>query len=470
MDHASDAFFLQGDDAIILNVNRRACESLGYTRDELVGKTPLNFDPDLTVTMLDEFLRRLRGGETLAFESRHRRKDGGVFPVEVKCQAFWEGGQCFTVALARDVTERKQAEEALRCIAQLPDENPYPVMRIDRAGAVLYANRSSAALGGQWQCVAGHPASDPLARLVRETLDSGQPNQMDLESGGRVFSFLFAPVAGSGYVNIYGRDITDRKRAEDALRESEERFRGTFENAAVGIIHNDSAGRFLRVNERYCAIVGHPREELLQKAFHEITHPDDLPNNVALYMAMMRGESPGYTLEKRYLRKDGSPIWVELFSSLQRDAAGRPAYAIGVVQDISERKRLEEELGKVHARLELALRGSNITILELNMPDGVLETGRWEVVVFANQARGYDRSEWATDFATVMARVHPEDREQVQRHARPLGQPSQRVQGRMSDPEQGWLVRLDSRTRHCRARRRGQSDSLDGRRHRCRRP
>ena len=144
----------------------------------------------------------------------------------------------------------------------------------------------------------------------------------------------FSPVAESGYVNIYGRDITDRKRAEEALRESEERFRGTFENAAVGIIHNDSAGRFLRVNERYCAIVGRPRAELLQKAFHRITHPDDLPNNVALFTAMMRGESAGYTLEKRCLRKDGSPVWVELFSSLQRDAAGRPAYAIGVVQDI----------------------------------------------------------------------------------------------------------------------------------------
>ena len=77
------------------------------------------------------------------FESRHRRKDGRVFPVEVNCQAFWEGSQCFTVALARDVTERKQAQEALRNIAQLPDENPYPVMPIDRAGAVLYANRSS---------------------------------------------------------------------------------------------------------------------------------------------------------------------------------------------------------------------------------------------------------------------------------------------------------------------------------------
>jgi PAS domain S-box-containing protein len=132
----------------------------------------------------------------------------------------------------------------------------------------------------------------------------------------------------------------------------------------------------------------------------------------------MRGELPSFTLEKRYLRKDGSLIWVELFAALQRDAAGKPAYAIGIVLDISERKRLEAELSQAHARLELAVRGSNITILELNMPDGVLENGRWEVVVFSDQARGYDRSEWATDFAVAMARVHPDDREQVDRAMR----------------------------------------------------
>ncbi len=132
----------------------------------------------------------------------------------------------------------------------------------------------------------------------------------------------------------------------------------------------------------------------------------------------MRGELPNFTLEKRYLRKDGSLIWVELFAALQREAAGKPAYAIAIVLDISERKRLEAELSQAHARLELAVRGSNITILELNMPDGVLENGRWEVVVFSDQARGYDRSDWATEFAVAMARVHPEDRKQVDRAMR----------------------------------------------------
>ena len=247
VDHAADAFFLHDHQSRVLDVNRRACESLGYTRDELIGMTPYDFDPDITPAELEDVEHKFLAGETITFESQHRRKDGTTFPVEVRGKAFREGSRQFTLTLVRDITDRKQAQEALRSIAQFPDENPYPIVRIAHAGTILYANRASAALCGQWQCEVGRPASEPLVRLVRETLVSGAPKEIDLESGGRVFSFLFVPLADSGYVNLYGRDITDAKRAEEALRESEERFRGTFENAAVGIAHEDLSGRFLRL-------------------------------------------------------------------------------------------------------------------------------------------------------------------------------------------------------------------------------
>ncbi|MDB5323472.1 MAG: domain S-box protein [Phycisphaerales bacterium] len=139
-------------------------------------------------------------------------------------------------------------------------------------------------------------------------------------------------------------DITARKRAEESLRESEERFRGTFENAAVGIANIDFEGRWLRVNQRLCDIVGRTREELLQTTFQEITYPDDLSVSFEQFTPFTRGERNDYAYQKRYVRKDGSLVWVEIFGTLQRDAAGKPAYAIAMIQDISERKRLEQEL------------------------------------------------------------------------------------------------------------------------------
>src|SRR5258706_4024121 len=139
-------------------------------------------------------------------------------------------------------------------------------------------------------------------------------------------------------------DITPRKRAEESLRESEERFRGTFENAAVGIANIDFEGRWLRVNQRLCDIVGRTREELLQTTFQEITYADDLSLSFEQFTPFTRGERSNYAYQKRYVRKDGSLVWVEIFGALQRDAAGKPAYAIAMIQDISERKRLEGEL------------------------------------------------------------------------------------------------------------------------------
>ena len=212
--------------------------------------------------------------------------------------------------------------------------------------------------------------------------------------------------------------LLDRRRTEDALRESEERFRGTFENAAVGIADCDLQGRFLRVNQKLCEIVGYTREELLQKTWQDITHPDDLAASLEQFLPLLRGEQPGYSLEKRYVRKDGSLVWIDLAVSLRRDAAGTPAYVIAILQDISERKRLEEELSQANARLELAVRGSNIIILELNMPDGVLENGRWEAVSVGDQLVATTVPSCQPTLRAAMALVHPDDRERVVRALR----------------------------------------------------
>jgi PAS domain S-box-containing protein len=154
-------------------------------------------------------------------------------------------------------------------------------------------------------------------------------------------------------------DITERKAAEDALRASEERFRGTVENAAVGIAHTDFGGRWLRVNEKLCAIVGYTRQELLNKTFQDITYPDDVPVSVDHVARLRQGEFPSYSLEKRYVRKDGSPVWIDLSVALQRDAVGTPAYMIAIIQDISQRKWLEGELRQAIVTAEAANRAKS---------------------------------------------------------------------------------------------------------------
>ncbi len=158
------------------------------------------------------------------------------------------------------------------------------------------------------------------------------------------------------------RDITDRKRAEEALRESNQRFRGTFENAAVGIAHVDPGGAWLRVNERICQIIGYEREELLAKTWQDITHADDLDADLSQLKGLLAGETHSYTMEKRYLRKDGSIIWGKLTVSCSRNATGEVEYLITVVDDISQRKQGEAKLRESDERYRVLFDSAPIAV------------------------------------------------------------------------------------------------------------
>lgn len=133
-----------------------------------------------------------------------------------------------------------------------------------------------------------------------------------------------------------------RARAEAQLRISEERFRLIFENAAVGIAEVDLGGRFVIVNNKLCDITGYPRAELLARTFQDITHPDDLEADVMQARRLATGELDSYTIEKRYLRKDGSAVLVNLTGSAVRGADGQPAHFIAIVEDISARRAAED--------------------------------------------------------------------------------------------------------------------------------
>ncbi|MEH2008869.1 PAS domain S-box protein [Nostoc sp.] len=142
-------------------------------------------------------------------------------------------------------------------------------------------------------------------------------------------------------IGIILADITAAKEIEVALRESEERFRAMFNQAAVGIALVALDGRFIQVNPALCEITGYSYEELMEMNFQEISHPDDLAVDWENGRRVLAKEISGYSLEKRYIRKDGSIVWVNLTSSAVWDANGQAKYALGILEDISERKRVE---------------------------------------------------------------------------------------------------------------------------------
>jgi PAS domain S-box-containing protein len=139
-------------------------------------------------------------------------------------------------------------------------------------------------------------------------------------------------------------DVTDRKQAEEALMESEARFRAAFETSAIGMALVALDGRYLRANRSLCITLGYSEEELLNKTFQEITHPDDLENDLEHRRRLMRDDIPDYRIEKRYHHSDGYIIWGSLSVAMVRDSWGHPLYYVVQVEDITERKLAEEKV------------------------------------------------------------------------------------------------------------------------------
>ena len=169
-----------------------------------------------------------------------------------------------------------------------------------------------------------------------------------------------------------------RKRADEELREIADLNRATFDQAAVGIAHVGTDGRWLHVNDRLCAILGYPREELLRLTFQDITHPEDLAMGLHHVRQLLSGEIKTFSTEKRYLRKDRSLVWAHLTVSLVRTAAGEPRHFIAIVEDITDRKHAEDETRELRDNLTHLARVNTLGALsgslahELNQPLGII--------------------------------------------------------------------------------------------------
>lgn len=201
-------------------------------------------------------------------------------------------------------------------------------------------------------------------------------------------------------------DITERKRAEEALRESEERFSGAFEHAPIGVALVSSEGRWLKVNRALSDLVGYSEAELLTRTFQDITHPEHLEVSLENARRIIAGEIRSYQMEKRYVHARGHLITALLNVSVVRDGQGKPRYFIAQIQDITERKQAEKALQESEARTRLLVKSSNIGLWDWNLvTNEVFFSTEWKSQL------GYTDAELPSQFVEWESRLHPEDRE-----------------------------------------------------------
>jgi len=249
---------------------------------------------------------------------------------------------------------------------------------------------------------------DLLAELAQGRLGSAEFEKRYVRKDGSLVWLLVrvtrVPGLGGGSARnlVIHTDITARKEAERALRESEERLRATFENAAVGIAHVGLDGRWLLLNDAVSRITGYSREQLLTRTFGDITHPDDLEADWGLVNQILTGEIDRYSMEKRYVQPDGSIVWAKLTVSVLRDEAGNPRHFISILEDIGARKQAEAALRESEDHFRFMV-DSNPQVPWTADPNGHLTdiSERWTSIT------GIPRNEvLGTGWSQVL---HPED-------------------------------------------------------------
>jgi len=289
-----------------------------------------------------------------------------------------------------------------------------------------------------------YPRSDFRRRLDEGGIVQGMEAAWTRRDGSVVFirESARAVKAADGAVLYYDgvvEDVTESHRAHEALLESEERFRIIFQHAAVGAALVDVEGRMLVVNDRYCEITGHSREQLVGKSFHAITHPDDQGIQEDGLRALLNGTIPKFSLEKRYIGADGAMRWGRLFISLVRDREGTPKHFVGVVEDITESKLAEAALIESERRFREMADSAPAMIWTSDREGHAIFFNR-QALTFTGCAMEHLAGRGWVDF------VHPEDLKRLQssfavmRHSHGSGETEFRV--RRADGAYRWLLAI----------------------------
>lgn len=383
-------------------VNRSYAERFGLEPHEFIGRPVEALAGEDAVAKARPYFEKVMRGEPVQFEAEieYKRVGWRLIRVSYTPDIDAQGRVHGVVAVITDTTERRLLEaerleiaashartlavQTMRAESQkfqtILESLSESVVVADGAGRLVYLNRAAREFFGEG--AEGTPQDDwvqkfglygedgvtplstrelPLVRAIGgEMVRNVRMVARNLHGKFRHVTVSASPLQSEDGVRRGGviivRDITDRHRTEAALQESEERFRNAFESAAVGMYLVGLDGRWLKVNDKLCQMVGRSQDEMLATTFQAITHPDDLKEDLINVRQLLDGEVQHYTMEKRYIHKDGHVVWILLGGALVRDHAGTPLYFVGHVQDISRRKAAEERLVASLAEKEILLR------------------------------------------------------------------------------------------------------------------
>lgn len=375
-----------------IEANPATTEIFGYTKRELLSFNIKELESS-SEAVREERRKVIKAKGKIDFETIIKNKKGELRNVEIECIIINYLNEPALMTITRDITERKQleikAKKAHDNLAAILEAIPDLLFEIGLDGTIHhYQSRRDDLLmqsppefiGKKIQDVVSPDISnivfDALQEASSKGWSTGHQYSLDLPQGRYWFELSVSPIKESDdkdkHFIVLARDISIRKKAEIDLKEKEERLQGIFNVANSGIIMVDNNMKFLLFNDWCCDILGYTREEFNKLSIKEITHPDDLEKSTIFINKIIDGKIDKYQLEKRYLRKDKSFIWCEITVSAIRDENKNVINSIGIISDITERKKIAEKLIANDEFLNQTQIIANIGSYSLDF-----NTGRW---------------------------------------------------------------------------------------------